>query len=340
MFPAIEKDLAKNKFFQAWRSNSIFEALLADPPILVKEFSQEWVDNFKKVVGDGPMTSRSLVNLAAYVEKIRTLKGYSKIKERLLRLDDQLHPTIAEIELIWFLSLKTPPEKMHLEYTFESITGKNPELMVEYGSIPVYFEVTSVEDYRQMACILQYYNILTAFQLSLRVLHNINRKIVISFRKYPTEDLFQDIYKTINRDVKIPEFTLKKEEPEFAIEITDGNDVAFNYPIDYIENKIKDKIEEKTSKFEEGQRNYIVIDVTSIVADIDVQLEKIRRYFDYTKNKKVWGVLLQSKRWTFEGLEPVYKFQLMCQANSSIEGKEPFNTISALLPDSLPDSTC
>lgn len=333
MFPAIEKDLAKNKFFQAWKSNSLFEVLLADPPILVEEFSQEWVNNFKKVVGDGPMTSRSLVNLADYIEKIRNLKGYSKIKERLLRLDDQLHPTIAEIELIWFLLLKTPPEKMHLEYTFESPTGKNPELMVEYGSMPVYFEVTSVEDYRQMACILQYYNILTAFQLSLRVLYNINRRIVVSFRKHPTEDVFQDIYKTINSDVKIPEFTLKKEEPEFAIEISEGNEVAFHYPIDYIENKIKDKIEEKTSKFEEGKRNYIVIDVTSIVADIDVQLEKIRRYFDYTKNKKIWGVLLQSKRWTFEGLEPVYKFQLMCQANSSIEGKEPFNTISALLPD-------
>jgi hypothetical protein len=298
----------------------------------VKEFSQEWIEAFKKIVGDGPMTSLSLANLAEYVEKIRSLNGYSKIKERLLRLDDQLHPTIAEMELIWFLLLRTQPEKMHLEYTFESTTGKNPELMVEYGDIPVYFEVTSVEDYKQMACILQYYNILTAFQLSLKVLYGINRKIVISFRKYPTEDLFQNIYKTINKNVKIPDFILKKEEPEFTIEIADGNDVAFNYPIDDIENKIKDKIEEKTPKFEEGKRNYIVIDVTSIVADIGVQLDKIRRYFEYTENKKVWGVLLQSKRWTFEGLSPVYKFQVMCQANSAIEGKEPYNTISALLP--------
>ena len=333
MFPAIEKDLAKNKLFQAWKSSSIFEALIADPPILVKEFSQEWVDNFKKVVGDGPMTSRSLVNLAEYVEKIRNLKGYSKIKERVLRLDDQLHPTIAEIELIWFLLLKTPPEKMHLEYTFKTTTGKNPELMVECNSTPVYFEVTSVEDYKQMACILHYYNILTAFQLSLKVLHNINRKILISLRKYPTESLFQDIYRTINKEVKIPEFTLKKEEPEFAIEMAEGDDVAFNYPIDYIENKIKDKIEEKTPKFEKGKRNYIVIDVTSIVADIGVQLEKIRRYFYSTQNQKIWGVLLQSKRWKFEGLEPVYRFQLMCQANPLIKGKEPFNTISALLPN-------
>jgi hypothetical protein len=185
-----------------------------------------------------------------------------------------------------------------------------------------------------MTYILQYFNILTAFQLSLKVLYGINRKIIVSFRKYPTEDLFQDIYRTINKDVKIPEFILKKEEPEYTVEIAEGDDAAFNFPMADIENKIKDKIEEKSAKFEDGERNYIVIDVTSIVADIDVQLKKIREYFEYTQNKKVWGVLLQSKRWTFDGLSPVHKFQVMCQANSTIGGKEPFNTVSAFIPDS------
>lgn len=114
----------------------------------------------------------------------------------------------------------------------------------------------------------------------------------------------------------------------------EGANVAFDLPLRYVENKIKDKIEEKTAKFKKGDRNYIAIDVTSIVTDVDTQLKKILEYFDYSENKKVWGVLLQSKRWTLEGMEPVYKFGVMCQANSFIKGKEPFNTISALMPNS------
>jgi hypothetical protein len=334
MFPAIERELAKNKFFKAWKENSVFEGLLGTPPILVKEFSEKWVEDFKKLVGDGPMTYRFLVNLADYVEKICCLDGYSHIKERLLRLDDQLHPTIVEMEFIWFLLLKTPPQKMHLEFTFKSSTGKNPELMVDSPFGPVYFEVTSVEDYRQMNEILQYFNSLTAFQLSLKVLYGINRGIKVSFSEYPTEKTLQCIYKDINEFANKGQFLFKKEEPEYTVEMTEGIDVAFNLPIGDMERKIKDKIEEKTAKLAKGDRNYIAIDVTPILADIDVQLAKIREYFQYSENKTVWGVLLQSKAWTFDGLNPNYKHKVMCQANSFIKGKEPFNTISALIPDS------
>ena len=150
MFPDVVRELSKNKFFQAWKESSIFEQLLGTPRILVEEFSEQWIKGFKKIMGDGPMTFRFLVNLAEYIEKIRDLDGYSQIKERLLRLDEQLHPTLVEIEFIWFLLLKVPPEKVHLEYTFASPSGKNPELMVDCDSGPVYFEVTSVEDYAQM----------------------------------------------------------------------------------------------------------------------------------------------------------------------------------------------
>jgi len=71
-----------------------------------------------------------------------------------------------------------------------------------------------------------------------------------------------------------------------------------------------------------------------MVTDIKVQLEKVNEYFQYSGNKTVWGVLLQSKAWTFEGLTPLYRHEVMCQANSLIKGKEPFNTISKLMPDS------
>jgi hypothetical protein len=334
MFPGIERELSRNKFFQAWRESSIFEQLFGTPRILAEEFPEQWIEGLKKVIGEGPMTSRYLANLADYIEKIRGLDGYSRIKERLLRLDDQLHPTLAEIEFIWFLSLKVPPEKIHLEYTFKSPSGKNPELMVDLDSEPVYFEVTSVEDYKQMNLILRYFNTLTAFQLSLKILHNLHRRIAVTFPEYPTEDVFQDIYQTLNKRAKVKSFLFEETNPHYKINVTEGDNVVFDIPAEYLESKIKDKVEEKTAKFKEGERNYIVIDVTPIVTDIKIQLDKVNEYFHYSENKTVWGVLLQSKAWTFEGLEPLYRFQVMCQANSLIEDKKPFRTISKLMPNS------
>lgn len=286
------------------------------------------------------MTSRFLANLADYIEKIRNLDGYSYIKERLLRLDGQLHPTLVEIEFLWFLLLKTPPEKIHLEYTFKSSSGKNPELMVDGDSGPVYFEVTSIEGYKQMNLVLQYFNILTAFQLSLIVLHNLHRKIIVTFSEYPNESTFQNIYRTLNRYLAEKTFLFEEVNANYKIAMAEGDSVAFNIPTKYVEDKIKDKIEEKTVKFESGERNFIVIDVTAIVTDVEAQLSTVKEYFEYSGNKTVWGVLLQSKRWAFEGLEPVYRFQVMCQANSTIEGKEPFRTISRLTPDSSEYRPC
>lgn len=334
MFPAIEKELSKNRFFQAWKESSIFEQLVGTPPILVQEFSEDWVRGLKKIIGEGPLTSRFLGNLADYIGSIRVLDGYARIKERLLRLDDQLHPTFAEIEFIWFLLLRVPSDNIHLEYTFKSSSGKNPELKVDYNSEPVYFEVTSVEDYKQMNLILQYFNILTAFQLSLKILHGISRQIVVTFSKFPTDSMFQGIYRTLNKHAAEKRFLFEEANCDYSIAMAEGNNVAFDMPTSFLENKIKDKIEEKTAKFQEGDRNFIVIDVTPMVTDIQLQLDKVREYFLYSGNKTVWGVLLQSKGWTFEELEPVYKLQVWCQANQLINGKKPFALISKLLPES------
>ena len=328
------KDLSENKFFQEWKKASVFEHLLSSPKILVEEFSEKWISDLKKIIGDGPMTSRFLASLAMQIEKIRFLEGYSNIKKRLLRLDEQLHPTFVEIDFIWFLLLNTSPDKIHLEYTFKTPSGKHPELKVDDISGPVYFEVTSVENFRQMNLILRYYNILTAFQLSLSILYGIKRKIKIKFLKYPDEKIFIHMYKTLNEFAAMKKFVFTQSNRDYEISMTEGETVKFEMPIKTFENKIKDKIEEKAVKFEDNERNYVVIDITSMVVDMSVLLERIREYFEYSGNKTIWGVLLMSKGWVFKEMNIEWRFEAFCQANSCIEGKEPFNTISRFIPNS------
>jgi len=87
MFPAIERDLSKNQLFQSWKKKSVSEQLLGEPKILQEEFSSEWFRKLKNVIGDGPLTSRFLANLAEYIQCIQGLDGYDNIKKRLEKVD-------------------------------------------------------------------------------------------------------------------------------------------------------------------------------------------------------------------------------------------------------------
>jgi hypothetical protein len=332
MFPAVEKELSKNPFFQAWKKNSIFGQFLGVPPILAKEFSEEWVRNLKLLTGDGPLTYWFLANLADYVKNICGLEGYGRIKERLFRLDEQFFPTFSEIEFIWFMLQRVPSSSVHLEYTFQSSSGRNPELKVDHGLDSCYFEVTAVIDYNEMSTILHYFNAFSAFQLSLKTLHGLDREIVVSFSEYPNERMLQYVYETLNRQAAKNCFLFKEENDGLLISVSEGNQVVFEMPLEFLRRKIKDKVEEKTVKFDKGNYNFVVLDVTPMVTKLEKQLEIAKEYFDCSNNELVNGVVLLSRWWAFEDLEPTYKQALVCQANPQLGVQRTRDMISQLLP--------
>jgi hypothetical protein len=332
MFPAVEKELSKNPFFQAWKKNSLFEQFLRAPPILIKEFSEEWVQKLKSLTGDGPLTYWFLANLAEYVKNIRGLEGYGRIRERLFRLDEQFFPTFSEIEFIYFILQRVPCTSVHLEYTFQTSSGKNPELKVDHGSDFAYFEVTAVTDYKEMSNILHYFNVFSAFQLSLKTLHKLNREIVVSFSEYPTEEMLHYVYETLNKQAANKCFLFKEENDACSIVVSEGNQVVFEMPSEFLRRKIKDKIEEKTVKFDEGNYNFVVLDVTAMVTKLEKQLDVAREYFGFSNNKLVNGALLLSRWWTFEKLEPLYKTAIICQANPMLDLRKTRDMIYQLLP--------
>jgi len=341
MFPAIERDLSKNQLFQSWKKKSVSEQLLGEPKILQEEFSSEWFRKLKNVIGDGPLTSRFLANLAEYIQCIQGLDGYDNIKKRLEKVDEGFYPVVSEIEFIYFLLLKTSSSCVHLECTFDTERKKHPELKVDYNSGSAFFEVTSVQDYKEMGSILQYFNILTALQLSIKTIYNLRRKIVIEFSKYPTEKMFVAIYKMLNKkigkkgtDAFYP-ILFQEETDDYRLTFSEGNEVIFDLPTNLFEKKIKEKLDEETRHFDVGKPNYIVLDVTPIVLKMSSLEEKVREYFRYTQNKTVWGVLLMSNRWTFKNLEPAYKICIAHQASPLIDTKRSLDIVSGLLPQKI-----
>jgi len=338
MFPALEKELSENPFFQAWKKKSIFEQLIGTSPLLLEEFSEGWVRKLKGIVGDGPLTSRFLANLAEYIEYVRQLKGYDNIKNKLGRLDDRLYPTLAEIQFVHFLLQRTPSKNIHLEHTFKTRSGKNPELKVDCNSDVVYFEVTSVQDFKERSLILWFFNILAAFQMSLKTLQSLRREIIIRCLKYPTEKVLWEIYKILNthmdKRMKNTSYPLlfNEEYNDYRISFSEGDDVVFDMPMDIIEKKIKDKIDEETRQFDEGEHNFIVVDITPIVVNVKHIADMVREYFKYSGNKIVWGVLLFSNKWSFRGFEPIYQTMWVHQASPLVDVKEALDIVSSLLP--------
>lgn len=335
MFPDWSDDFKTNPFFQAWKSEhkkSVFSKIVGPPNILREEFSDAWIERLKEKIGDGPLTSYTLVNYASYIECMKELKGYNNIKERLTLLDDRFFPTICEIEFLWMILKKTSSDKVSLEYTFKLESGKHPEFMVELNSDKVYFEVTSILNYKEMEDIVKYYNILSAFQYSIKTLHNINRSIKIQFNEYPNINIFNEIYHSINYNLKDDmNITYEYQSDTHAFTLEEGDEVVFNIPNDKIEDKIKDKIEEETPQFDDGNYNFIVIDVTPLISNIDDLSNMVRHYFSYSDNNKIWGVILLFKKWTFDGLEPVYQIGFCHQANPYLDSKKALDIIEKIV---------
>jgi len=236
MFPALEKELSKNPLFRAWKEKSIFADLMGPPPILQKEFGDEWIEKLKKIIGEGPLTSYFLTNIGYYIENIKNLKGYKKIKNRLKKLDDRLYPTLSEIEFLNLLMCNVPEDKIHLEYTFKTLSGKHPEFKVDYNKTHIFFEVTNIRDYREMSTILNYYNLFTGFQLALKILFKTDAGIIIKFFEYPNEMVFNTMLQKINNNFSKGEIYFEEWINDNLIKIYRGNEIEIIMPTVIIEN--------------------------------------------------------------------------------------------------------
>ena len=313
-FIALEKELSNNPLFVAWKKSSIFEQLVGPPRILYREFSGKWIQSVTKLLGDGPLALRYLANLGTYIEEIRSIHGYQNIKSKLEKMGEDFFPTLSEIEWIDFLFYygKLQPSRIHLEHTFETSRGKHPELKVDYNSKALYFEVTRIMDYKEMSSITSFYNIITAFQLSMKSVRNKRVRVSITFKSLPDQDILEKVIRDINEHGS-KFFEVKKDD--YKINVSEGDEVVISIPPAIFENKIKDKMDEKTKQFEENALNFIVLDVTSVVLDLDELSRIVREYFVYSNNTIISGVFLLSKKWTIENLNLEYKLEIVHQPN-------------------------
>ena len=320
MFPALEKELSKNQFFKAWKTKSVFEQLIGPPPFIREEFSAEWITDVTGVIGDSPLSSRLLASLGCYLEKIRELEGYQHIKKKLESLDERFYPTLSEIEFIDLLLYNLQPTSIHLEHTFQTPKGKHPELMVDHKSGPVYFEVTRIMDYKEMSGIIAFDSVISAFQLSLKVLKNLNRRISVNFKTLPNNGTIKGVLLDINNQLVNGIYSFQLKNNSYSVDISEGDGVTITIPPEIIEKKLKDKLDEETKQFDEDTCNFVVLDATPAVLSLDNLSDIVRNYFDYSCNTVVWGVFLVAKKWVIEETFNL-TFKIECVHQPNLNGR-------------------
>lgn len=298
MFPAIEKYMSKNPFFKAVKEHSVFLQFFDAPPqILNDEFGEDWLQNLKSVVGEGIPYNLFSVKLAWCIERIKRLKGYNKIRKRLLKLNEMFYPTISEVENIALFTEIFDPANISLENTFSTEGGKHPEFRVNLGKRFAYFEVTRIMDTQTRALSLYLLDLLVAFRLSQRLLKNKELSITVQFKKVLDEMLIQKVLNTMNLNLSKRLFEFSHDEREYSIIIEKGTGVNVYLPLEIDTNKLKDKFEEKSVKFDEGEINIIIIDVTAITYETEALVKSVRQIFEDKKNGFITAVTLFRKEY-------------------------------------------
>jgi hypothetical protein len=298
MFPAIEKYLSENPFFKAVKEHSVFLQLFDAPPQILKdEFGENWLQNLKSVIGEGIPYNLFLVKLAWCIERVRRLKGYNKIKEKLLKFDEMFYPTISEIENIALFTEIFDPKDINLENTFSTKSGKNPEFRVNLGERFAYFEATRIMDTLTRALSLYLLDLLVAFRLSQTLLKNKELSITVKFKKAPDETLIQKVLNTMNINFSKQIFEFNCDAPEYSIVIEKGIGVNVYLPVKIDMNKLKDKFEEKSKKFDEGEINVIIIDVTTVTHQTKDLVAFVRQIFEDKKDGFITAVILFRKEY-------------------------------------------
>jgi len=330
MLPDRTDKFSRIPFFEAWEKNSLFMSVLAPPPFLVKEFGNEWIEKVRAKLGETIMSLFYLYNLSEWIETIHNLKGFDRIKTKLEKADDSFFPTVSEVIFLDMIADKIEETNIYLEKSFSTKRFTYPEvkIVLERG-LDIYFEVTQISNFKEMEEIIYYYSTFYFFILSLKILDNIERKLVFNFKEYPDTNILTRIYKGFNSP-KIfdairgkDNFTISDGvKNEFEIIVTDGFDVIFNVPDKYIEDKIKDKIESKTRQFDPEGNNFLVLDATILACNPQRIAGYISDYFQWSGNTVIKGVIILRNLWVFDIPFPRYGTVLHYRTNPNFsDGK-------------------
>jgi len=168
---------------------------------------------------------------------------------------------------------------------------------------------------------------LSAFQIALKIQEKKELEIVIQFKKIPDEKIIKEVYNNLNDHFLEGNYNFRVMKDDFLIRVDEGESLKILLPRAIYENKLKDKLEEESKQFDEGELNIVVIDITPMIGDICDFVNCIRDYFEYTENKLLSGVILLTENYLIENLELIFRKGVFCIMNPNLANNKFIESI-------------
>jgi len=299
MFTGDPRFISQNPLLKEVLKYSVFMQFANSPPILEEEFGKEWVEKVESMTDKVLARWFFFPDIAYSVGILRRKDGYERLKKKLLKIDDEFFSIIAQMEFSAILMEKASAENVDLEGCFSTKTSKNPDIRVSIDGELHYFDVTKVLDYKGLISVTALQHTLSAFLEGFKEKRKIEIRIGMS--EIPDNVLVGKILGEINKLLTEDEYDVTVKQEKFEISIIDESEgLRISLPSDVTSRKLKDKFFEKCEQFDKGERNIIVLDITSMVEDFEIYDPIMRQILDDAADDLVSCVILFKKDFVFE----------------------------------------
>jgi hypothetical protein len=304
MFTADPRFLSKNPLFQKIKAQSAFMRFASPPPIVEAEFGSNWIREVESRIDGVIARWYFFPDIAPSLTVLRNVEGYDRLKRKLNPRNDDFFTLTSQLEISAWLCMHLPRENASLEDCFETSRGKHPDLRLQVNAEPYFVDTTKVMEYNGQ---LAMWNLQFGFSMLVDYMMKITGNplsISLQFHRPPDEIEINEILQIADELAKGGMLDQEFMTKNFTITFnTFGDGVTVSdLPRSWLD-KLKDRFVDKCAQFDPGQKNVVVIDVTSMLGTFKTYCEAMTKVFNTVSTDLVSGVILFEKKFLVESGE-------------------------------------
>jgi hypothetical protein len=304
MFTADPRFLSKNPLFQKIKARSTFMRFASPPPIVEAEFGSDWIQEVETRIDGVIARWYFFPDIAPSLTVLRNVEGYDRLKRKLKPRDDDFFTLASQLEISAWLCRCLPRGSAALEDCFETSRGKHPDLRLQVNAEPYFVDTTKVVEYNGQLAVwnLQFgFSMLADYMMKTT---GTPLSISLQFHRSPDEIEINEILQIANELVKRGMLDQEFGTENFTITLnTFGNGVTVSeLPRPWVD-KLKDRFLDKCAQFDPGQKNVVVIDVTSMLGTFKTYCEAMTKVYNTVSTDLISCVILFEKTYVLEADE-------------------------------------
>jgi len=297
MFTADPRFLSRNPLFQKIKAQSALMRFAFPPPIVEAEFGSNWIREVESRIDGVIARWYFFPDIAPSLNVLRNVEGYDRLKRKLNPRNDDFFTLTSQLEVSAWLCMHLPRDSASLEDCFETSRGKHPDLRLQFNAEPYFVDTTKVMEYNGQ---LAMWNLQFGFSMLVDYMMKTTGNplsISLQFHRSPDEIEINEILQVAGELARKGMLDQEHKTGNFSITLnTFGEGVLVSeLPRPWVD-KLKDRLLDKCAQFDPGQKNVVVIDVTSMLGTFKTYCEAMVKVFNTVSTDLISCVILFEKK--------------------------------------------